>query len=49
MGPAPYVKAYPRFCYCGCWLILPQKNKVQGDADQDTGKQSPGHMGEQHQ
>ena len=47
-GPAPYVKACPRFCYCGRWLILPQKNKVQGDADQNAGEQPPGHMREQY-
>jgi hypothetical protein len=37
--PSAYImKAYPRFCYCGRWLVLPQKNKVQGDADQNAGE-----------
>ena len=48
--PLAYImKACPRFCYCGCWLIFPQKNKVQDDADQNAGEQSPGYMREQNQ
>ena len=43
------MKAYPRFCYCGCWLVLPQKDKVQSNANQNAGEQPPGYMREQHQ
>ncbi len=40
------MKACPRFCYYGCGLFLPQKNEVQGDADQDAGEHSPGYLSE---
>ena len=49
-APSAYImKAYPRFCYCGRWLVLPQKNKVQGDADQNAGEQPSGYLREQYQ
>ena len=48
-GPAPYMKACPRFCYYGCGLFLPQKDEVQSYTDQDAGKHSPGKLSKQYQ
>ena len=48
-GLAPYMKACPRFCYYGCGLFLPQKNEVQGDANQDAGEHSPSKLGKNNQ
>ncbi len=43
------MKACPRFCYYGCGLFLPQKNEVQGDANQDAGEHSPSKLGKNNQ
>jgi hypothetical protein len=43
------MKACPRFCYYGCGLFLPQKNEVQGDANQDAGDYSPRKLSKNNQ
>ena len=48
-GPAPYIKACPRFCYYRCGLFLPQKDEVQSYTDQDARKHSPGKLSKQYQ
>ena len=48
--PLAYImKACPRFCYYGCGLFLPQKDKIQSYTDQDAGKHSPGKLSKQYQ
>jgi len=43
------MKTCPCFCYYRCGLLLPQKNEVQGDANQDAGEHSPGKLSKNNQ